>query len=435
MKIHVPLFLPVAVLAILLSATSVVRAQLFVDGSVSPDVMVEDFFGGTCVEVSNISWVTNDTAAQMGFFEGSASNVGLNAGILLTSGNIQNAIGPNNNGSISSFANGPGDEDINAALGTFGISTYDACVLEFDVTSLDEDTLYFEYVFGSEEYEEFVGSGFNDAFAFFVSGPGYEPNTNIALVPGTDIPVAINNVNMIDNTDYYVNNGDGSAPPYNADSTFVQYDGLTTVLAAPMYVIPGQTYHVKLVVADVMDGVLDSGVFIGIESLCGGPELPPVTEFAYFVATDGSYTVAFENDTRYATSWAWDFGDGTTSTARHPAPHTFSEAGTYTVRLSAANYCCTSVYTQEITVGSTATSVQTAPEAVQFYPNPVSSTLQVQVNTPNVELQLFNANGQLALQQNLSHSVAIDVSQLPKGLYIARLTGNNNTWHRRLVVR
>ncbi|HIF14547.1 MAG TPA: PKD domain-containing protein [Bacteroidetes bacterium] len=141
--------------------------------------------------------------------------------------------------------------------------TNDACILEFDVTPIG-DTIKFNYVFGSDEYPEFINS-FNDIFAFFISGPGV-PFQNIALVPGTTTPVSISNVNNgMSNTGpcvnctYYVNNGDGTTPGNNPT---VQYDGFTTVLQAVIKVTPCQTYHLKMAVADVVDGIYDSGVFL-----------------------------------------------------------------------------------------------------------------------------------------------------------------------------
>ena len=146
-----------------------------------------------------------------------------------------------------------GDGDLDAISGN---NTLDAAVLTLDFTALG-DTFSFNFVFGSEEYPEFANSNYNDAFAFLISGPrpggGNYNDENIALLPGSNTPVTINNVNAINNPQYYIDNAGG---------TTVQYDAFTTVLEATAGVIPDSTYSLKIAIADVFDGTYDSGVFL-----------------------------------------------------------------------------------------------------------------------------------------------------------------------------
>ncbi|MGB1206403.1 MAG: choice-of-anchor L domain-containing protein [Chitinophagales bacterium] len=235
------------------------HAQLVVDNSQTDDEMVQSL-AGEGVVVSNIIFECPDGA--YGTFNGQNSNVGMNSGLILTSGTIENAIGPNNNGGITGANGTLGDPDLDQIAGVLG--TNDACAVYFDV-EVASDTLKFNYVFGSEEYLEFVDS-FNDVFAFYIEGPGV-PFQNIAFIPNTTIPVTINNVNNFDNSEYYVDNGDGLFGPQFTDDTVIQYDGFTTVLEAKKAVTPCETYTLKLVVADDLDGSLDSGVFIEAGSL------------------------------------------------------------------------------------------------------------------------------------------------------------------------
>jgi hypothetical protein len=116
------------------------------------------------------------------------------------------------------------------------------------------DTLLFNFSFGSEEYMEYASSAFNEAFAIFLTGPGFDIPTNVAALPG-GTTVSINNVNELVNPTYYYNN---EVPA----GQFVTYDGFTTNLTVFAVVQPGETYHFKVVVADVADGILDSGVFL-----------------------------------------------------------------------------------------------------------------------------------------------------------------------------
>lgn len=240
-------------------------AQLTVNGSLTPQQLVQTILIGNGVSASNVTY--NGAPVAIGSFNGTASNIGISNGILLTTGNLTNAVGPNNLGGQGLNNNRPGDADLNTIS---GVTTFDASILEFDFIPAS-DTLRFNYVFASEEYPEFVGGIVNDAFGFFISGPGitgpFSNNAqNVAIIPGTTTPVTINDLNNGDNDcdfggptgpcsncQFYVDNCNGST---------VQYDGFTTPLVAQAIVQCGETYHIKIAIADGGDGVYDSGVFL-----------------------------------------------------------------------------------------------------------------------------------------------------------------------------
>lgn len=240
-------------------------SQLTVDNTtLTPEQLVQQVLVGQGVTISNIEFngsVPNAQAIQqqVGEFDGTTSNLGLNNGIILATGDATVAEGPNTSGSTSTMtANAYNDPDLDA------ISTNtmnDIAILEFDFVP-QGDTVRFRYVFGSEEYNEFAPSSYNDAFGFFISGPGIagpysNGGENIALIPGTTTPVTINNVNLGSNPGYYVN---------NTTSNTVEYDGFTTVLEAVSEVQCGQTYHIKLAIGDAGDQSWDSGVFLEANS-------------------------------------------------------------------------------------------------------------------------------------------------------------------------
>lgn len=235
-------------------------AQSFsVTDSFTVNQMLGQLFGAG-VSISNVS-IQGDTSSAIGYFTGGSAALGIPEGVILSTGN---ALAADDSGS---FANGilntPGDPDLSALTGSI---SHDAFVLEFDIQS-SCDTIVIEYVFGSEEYPTFVGS-FNDAFAFWITGAGYPSMTNIALVPGTATPVSINTVNNsmgCTNCQYYVSN-DPSVTP-------VAYGGYTTPLQAIATVIPDSTYHVKLAIADMLDQVFDSGVFLRRKGVCANASL------------------------------------------------------------------------------------------------------------------------------------------------------------------
>ncbi len=236
------------------------QAQLVVSSPSSLNQMVNNFIL-TGVTASNVVF-TGDSNAVGTFTGGNSTSLGINDGIILTTGVINGdpAIGD----SAILFANNnnsqPGDVLLNS-ITTY--PTYDAAILEFDLVPVG-NVLEFQYVFASEEYPEFVNTSFNDIFGFFINGPypsgGNYVNSNIALIPGTILPVCINNVNAGANASYFVDN-------LGLNGTSIVYDGYTTVLIAQAYVVPSSTYHLKMAIADVGDGVFDSGIFLKAQSM------------------------------------------------------------------------------------------------------------------------------------------------------------------------
>jgi hypothetical protein len=212
---------------------------------------------GSGVSISSVTYTGAPIAA--GTFKGGSSIIGFDSGIILSNGAVSNVIGPNCDTGITWVNNTPGDADLTAIIGQ---QTNDAAVLEFDFNP-SSPTIRFQYVFASDEYQEFVFD-FNDVFAFFVNGQ------NVALVPQTNTIVSINNVNNGStdsanlgippvNPSFYLNN---DVPPSTAAPFNTEMDGMTVVLTATAKVNPGVTNHIKLAIADALDFVLDSNVFI-----------------------------------------------------------------------------------------------------------------------------------------------------------------------------
>ena len=239
------------VIVALISAQLPAVAQLTVAGGLTANALAQ-ILAGPGITVSNATLTGSALAA--GSFNGTASNLGMPSGVILCTGPVTIAPGPNNSPMAGQDNGQLGAAQLN---GLAGAATFNAIVLEFDFIPLS-NTIEFDYVFGSEEYPEFVNSGFNDAFAFFISGPGIAGQVNIARVPGTALPVTIDNVNAGSYNQYYVNNPGGAT---------IQYDAFTTVLTASSTVQACQMYHLKLMIADAGDGIYDSGVFLAEGSL------------------------------------------------------------------------------------------------------------------------------------------------------------------------
>ena len=231
------------------------HAQLNVSTTGTVANWVQNILTGNGVVVTNVTFT--GAANSIGKFTTgpTAGNLGFSNGLVISTGNVTQL--PGSGGSFCSSNMGTGSDPQLAGLITQSIN--DAAVLEFDFTPI-ADTVKFRYVFGSEEYPEFVNS-INDVFGFFISGlspfGGFYTNQNIALIPNTTTPITINNVNNVVNFNYYVNNANG---------TFVQLDGFTTVLTAWIRVFPCVTYHIKIAIGDAADHIYDSGVFLEANS-------------------------------------------------------------------------------------------------------------------------------------------------------------------------
>lgn len=231
----------------------------------SPPSLIQNVLLGEGVKISNVKYTGKIQA--IGEFNASGTNLGLAAGVIITTGTVLNnndgPQGPNDQIGCG-FDNGAGGSGLLNSL-VDGQPTYNAAILEFDFKAVG-DYVSFRYVFASEEYLEYVGSAFNDVFGLFISGPGISGNQNIARLPNNTV-VSINNVNNNSNSFYYIYNGDGTNAPYNASDQYVQYDGFTKVLVAESNVQCGKTYHLTIAIADVGDGILDSGIFLEAQSL------------------------------------------------------------------------------------------------------------------------------------------------------------------------
>ncbi len=265
-----------AFVIISLSFSKVAKSQLTVTPSQTAASLAQ-MLVGTGVQISNATLVCPPNAN--GIFTAIAPAFGLDSGIILTSGQA-NTVGATwgANAAYTQFAttsnNAGGDPDLTALANQ---TTNDVCKLEFDFVPAG-DTIKFDYVFASEEYNGPHGNfncSINDVFGFFISGPGIVGNENIALIPNTPYAVGVSTVNdgvgaSIGNSCYTNTGGNGPYTQYynnNVGNNNLVYTGFTDVFTAVRAVTPCTTYHLKLAIADASDHVWDSGVFLKAGSL------------------------------------------------------------------------------------------------------------------------------------------------------------------------
>jgi len=235
---------------------------------------------GAGVTVSNVT-INGTPQNSYGYFtNGNPASVykgiGLNEGLILTTGTTGNALGPNNI-SQAGFPNGTdGDPLLNTLINFPGSAqTLDANVISFDIVP-HGNYIALDYVFASEEYNMYVDNLYNDVLGIFISGPGITGTKNIALVPGTTLPVCVNNINKGNgsSTDCSTLNGCTNCNYFetNCSGNVVQYNGFTKVLQAKATgLTPCKTYHMTFAISDVEDPYLDSALFIGKQSITSIP--------------------------------------------------------------------------------------------------------------------------------------------------------------------
>jgi hypothetical protein len=274
-----------------------------------------------------------------------------NGGIVMTTGSAVNADGPNNTGSSSTAVPGYdfSDPHLTTQPGAGNPPpNRDNCVLEFDMQPSCA-AFNVNFVFGSEEYPEFVTGSFNDGFGIFISGPnpagGNYNNYNVARLNNGQL-VSIDNVNANTNAQYYNTNNTG----------VIQYDGYTDGLTAQLSVIPCSTYHVKIIIADAGDESYDSGLFLGVGSfscsaplltvnspapICGGQNAVLTANASgsngSYIWSDGqtgaSITVAPQATTTYTVTYTIngcaDVTASTTVTVNPPIQALFTDLGPY----------------------------------------------------------------------------------------------------------
>ncbi len=243
------------------------NAQSISVSSINPDSLtsiLQNYLQDDCIEILNASYT--GSWESIGLFTSPANSIfPLDKGILLSTGSAAFAVGPNTTLSGSLSFNAPGDSLLSLLANDI---TKDAAVLNFDVVVYGDSSISLEYLYASEEYPEFVSSGFSDVMGIFITGqnlPYQLPynNWNIGVVPGTNQTVCINTINQNIHSEYYIQNGYGGDEP-------VQFDGYTTVLSATAEIVPCSTYHIKIAIADVNDIAYDSGIFIKFKSLSTG---------------------------------------------------------------------------------------------------------------------------------------------------------------------
>lgn len=233
-----------------------------------------------CVSGTNITSRTGtnfDSSEGIGYFQNTNPNFPIQSGVILSTGSAVHASGPNNSLLNDGSSSWVGDTDLEAILAQSGINmtSSNASVLEFDFTPISSH-FSFDFVFASEEYGNFQCQ-FSDAFSFLLTNLNTGVTTNLAVVPGTTLPISV--VTIRDylynsscpsvNAQYFGNYNGGSA----ANGSATNFNGQTVLMSASSVLIPNTPYHIKLVIADRNDFQSDSAIFLKSNSFNIGQDV------------------------------------------------------------------------------------------------------------------------------------------------------------------
>lgn len=323
---------------------------------------------GGGLSISNATFTGGSSAAGSFTFI-DPTVIGFGQGIMLSSGNVADVVGPNAADWTSTDFARPGDADLTSLS---GFQTFDAAVLEFDFVPTANQVV-FQYTFASDEYPEWVNTPYNDVFAFYVNGTNYATVRQTAGDPNSAfVPVAVNNINNGNPLDpafvparpdlFRPNYVDPNGGPSAID---LELDGLTRVLTFQAPVNPGVTNHMKLAIADASDGIYDSAVFLQAGSLVSNEN--PVADLSLLpLATPDSSTVTAvieaEDPNGLPLTYTIDWGDGNSSSGPLNNPvndsektatvdHTYALAGDYIVTLSISNGSLVGTSSEDIHIG------------------------------------------------------------------------------------
>jgi len=300
--------------------------DILIDSNCITNVLVTNVVGGDF----------NNTDQSYGFFDATGTTFPFQSGIVLSTGRLINTQGPNTTLSDDDAPNWVGDNDLEVALNE--TNTINATIIEFDFTTI-ADQISFRYIFASEEYQENNPNTcrFSDLFGFLIRPITETQYTNIALVPNTTTPVKVTTVHpeipdgCPAENEFYFESFNGAVSPIN-------FNGQTKVLTATANVIPNQTYHVKLVIADEQNFRFDSAVFLEAGSFQLSTNIGVNRLFATNNPLCGNETLelnAFQNGNN---TYKW-FKDSVELFGETNATYLVVDDGIYNVEVTFENNC------------------------------------------------------------------------------------------------
>ncbi|MEY8849848.1 choice-of-anchor L domain-containing protein, partial [Psychroserpens sp. XS_ASV72] len=348
------------------------------------ELVIDVLIDSPCAQISNITFSTGTNFGEdngIAYFSNPDGGFPFTDGLLLTSGDASQAAGPNTNFVSSGTGAWPGDPFL---AGITGETSNNATIVEFDFVPLN-DELSFDFLMASEEYDGNFECTFSDAFAFLLTDMS-GTTTNLAVVPGTNDPILVTNIHPDNgncpavNEQYFGEYIPDNLPP-------ISFDGRTAVFTAYSTVNIGETYHIKLVIADARDNIYDSGVFLKAGSFdIGEVDLGgDITIAAGNAVCEDQPIILDTSAPNVVHTW---YKDGFVIDGETASTLEVTEEGLYTVQIIFSPTC---IIDDEI--------------LIEFLPNPIVA------NTPN-DLTACSTTAQANFDLTLNTSVVLG-SQSP----------------------
>ncbi len=320
-------------------------AQITVDETLTVQELVEDvLINSACADVSNfssLSGVDFGESASIGAFDGNGSDFPFESGIILSSGYIMNAPGPNLTTHSDGGFSWPGDTDLEAF--TTATNTNNASWIQFDFVPYVNE-ISFNFIMASEEYNQNFECTYSDAFAFILTDQNTGISENLAVLPGTNIPIEVTNIRpevpgqcSAVNEQYF---DKYNFEPFNpAADAAIDFNGQIVQLTASSPVTPGNPYTIKLVVADETDTAFDMAVFLEANSFnIGNVDLGDDLTIANGNASCTNEVVTLDAGDISNATYTWFF-NGVEITGETSSTLDVTEPGTYGVEVNIGGQC------------------------------------------------------------------------------------------------
>ncbi|NML56346.1 choice-of-anchor L domain-containing protein [Chryseobacterium cheonjiense] len=342
-----------------------VNAAGYPESAFSITQLVKDVLisGGSTCSAANVSNVVvspnlavTDQNRSWGYFNKATTNFPFAKGIVLTTGYARKT-GNNFQGTLSDVLSSGGDTDLATALNVNNTNLRDATYIEFDFVPASTK-VSFRYLFASKEYQSNFTCSISDGFALLLKKVGDPTYTNLAILPNGD-PVSVTNIIPANlpcgpkNVQYFAG--------INNPQVETNFDGRTIPLTATATVIPGQTYHFKMVLADYQDSNFDSAVFLEAGSFDIGVQLlnPAGVELPSSInVCDNAPQVLTASVQGGGATYQWLLGT-TPIPGATGSSYTATQPGLYTVQVFLPGNTCPGTASVTI-VGGTSPTVQNA---------------------------------------------------------------------------
>ncbi|MEM6722296.1 MAG: choice-of-anchor L domain-containing protein [Bacteroidota bacterium] len=445
-------------------------AQMTINSGFSPPYYVQDILiGNPNFPVTTFAYSTyenftnNAEISGIGVFNTNGVDIPIDMGLVLSTGNVFDIPGPNTSNLISGTNSWAGDADLENYAATTQ-PTYNASSIEFNFTAT-APSISLDFLFVSEEYGQYECQ-FGDTFAFLLTNIGTGVTKNIALVPTTTEPISILTVRGGENTNCTAQNiqyfgrynyavADASIPSIDANNSPINFNGQTGVFVLSDDLIIGDTYHLKIVVADFIDSAFDSALFIRNDSFGAYPTI--ITEPGNIVIEDNdnngveTFDLTIFEDQMLGNAidmsvYSFDFSyhlslaDAEAGTNAIPNPTAYENAADVQEIFARMQntYTGTGIATSfRITTDADLLSTpESKLDAVVVYPNPVVDELTIDTADITINsMQLYNISGQLIhTEAKSNHGVTtVDFSTLERGIYFLQIQSDQGKLYKRIV--